>query len=384
MSYISPWIDEELAILQDHVGRFVRRELAPHREQWEAQGYVDRQAWQQAGSAGLLCASVPEAYGGGGGHRGHEAVILQEISRAGLWGGFGAGLSVSSGIVAHYILAYGTEAQKQRWLPKMASGEILGAIGMSEPGAGSDLQGIATSAKRVEGGYRVSGQKTFISNGQCADLIVTVVKTDPSAGAKGVSLIAVEPAVTEGFRRGRRLSKLGMHAQDTSDLFFDEVFVPEENLLGGEEGRGFQQLMHQLAWERLQLALVSTIAMESAVSLTVDYARERKLFGKPLLDFQNTQFKLAECKTQVTVARRFVDQLMAQLLAADLDGETAAMAKLWTTETQGRVIDECLQLFGGYGYVTDYPIARLYADARVTRIFGGASEVMKLIIARAL
>jgi len=382
--YVSPWIDEELAILQDHVARFVQRELAPHRERWEEQGYVDREAWLKAGQVGLLCASIPEEYGGGGGHRGHEAIIMQEIGRAGLWGGFGAGTSVSSCIVAHYILAYGTEAQKQRWLPKMAAGEIIGAIGMSEPGAGSDLQGVSTSAKKVEGGYRISGQKTWISNGQCADLIVAVVKTDPTAGAKGVSLIAVEPAGAEGFRRGRRLSKLGMHAQDTSELFFDEVFVPEENLLGGEEGRGFAQLMHQLAWERLQIAINATVAMEAAVALTVDYVRQRRLFGKLLADFQNTQFKLAECKTLATVSRRFVDRLMVELLADDVDPETAAMAKLWTTETQGKVIDECVQLFGGYGYVSEYPIARLYADARATRIFGGASEVMKLIISRAL
>jgi acyl-CoA dehydrogenase len=384
VTYSSPWIDEELSILQDHVARFLEREIVPDREKWEEQGFVDREAWLKAGQAGLLCASVPEQYGGGGGNRGHEAVIIQEMGRAGVAGGFGAGNMVSSCIVAHYILGYGSEAQKQRWLPAMAKGEIVGAIAMSEPGAGSDLQGVSTTARKVDGGYVINGSKTWITNGQCADLIITVCKTDPNAGAKGMSLIAVEPEHAEGFKRGKRLSKLGMHAQDTSELFFDEVFVPDDNLLGGEPGRGFVQLMQQLAWERLQIALTATVATESAVALAVDYVKQRKLFGKPLLDFQNTQFKLAECKTQAVVARRFIDTLMVDLLAGALDAETAAMAKLWTTETQGRVTDECLQLFGGFGYVTEYPIARLYADARVTRIFGGTSEVMKLIIARTL
>jgi len=384
MTYSSPWIDEELSILQDHVERFLRREIVPDREKWEEQGFVDRAAWLKAGAAGLLCASVPEEYGGGGGNRGHEAVIIQEMGRAGVAGGFGAGNMVSSCIVAHYILGYGSEAQKQRWLPGMARGEIVGAIAMSEPGAGSDLQGVSTSARKTDGGYVVNGSKTWITNGQCADLIIVVAKTDPAAGAKGMSLIAVEPAVAKGFKRGKRLSKLGMHAQDTSELFFDDVFVPDDNLLGGEPGRGFIQLMQQLAWERMQIALTATVAMESAVALAIDYVKQRKLFGKPLLDFQNTQFKLAECKTRAVVARRFVDTLMVDLMAGTLEPETAAMAKLWTTETHGKVVDECLQLFGGFGYVTEYPIARLYADARVMRIFGGTSEVMKLIISRTL
>ncbi len=384
MTYASAWMDEELRLLADTVERFLAREITPGREKWEEQGFVDREAWLKAGAAGLLCASIPETYGGGGGAFGHEIVIIQELGRAGLGGGFGAGNSVSSGIVAHYILNYGTEAQKQRWLPAMARGEIVGAIAMSEPGAGSDLQGVATTARKADGGYVVNGQKTWITNGQCADLIIVVAKTDPAAGAKGVSLVVVEPAVAKGFQRGKRLSKLGMHAQDTSELFFDEVWVPEENLLGGEPGRGFVQLMQQLAWERMQIAISATVAMESAVALAIDYVKQRRLFGKPLAEFQNTQFKLAECKTETVVARRFVDGLIVDLLAGRLDPETAAMAKLWTTETQGRVIDACLQFFGGFGYVTEYPIARLYADARVTRIFGGTSEVMKLIIARTL
>jgi len=384
MAYSSPWIDEELSILQDHAERFLRREIVPDWEKWEEQGFVDRAAWLKAGEAGLLCASVPEAYGGGGGNRGHEAIIIQEMGRAGLAGGFGAGAMVSSCIVAHYILGYGSEAQRRRWLPSMAKGEIVGAIAMSEPGAGSDLQGVSTTARKVDGGYVINGQKTWITNGQCADLIIVVAKTDPNAGSKGISLIAVEPEVAKGFARGKRLSKLGMHAQDTSELFFDDVFVPDDNLLGGEPGRGFIQLMQQLAWERMQIALTATVAMETAVALATDYAKQRRLFGQQLLEFQNTQFKLAECKTQAVVARRFVDALMGDLMAGSLAPETAAMAKLWTTETHGKVVDECLQLFGGFGYVTEYPIARLYADARVMRIFGGTSEVMKLIIARTL
>jgi acyl-CoA dehydrogenase len=384
MTYASPWMDEELTLLQDSVARFLEREIVPDREKWEEQGFVDRSAWLKAGEAGLLCASIPEAYGGGGGALGHEIVIIQEMGRAGVGGGFGAGNGVSSCIVAHYILNYGTEAQKQRWLPAMARGEIIGAIAMSEPGAGSDLQGVTTTARKADGGYLVNGQKTWITNGQCADLIVVVAKTDPGAGAKGISLVAVEPKAAPGFTRGKRLSKLGMHAQDTSELFFDDVLVPEENLLGGEPGRGFVQLMQQLAWERMQIAVSATVAMETAVDLAADYVKQRKLFGKHLLEFQNTQFKLAECKTQAVVARRFVDALIVDLLAGRLDPETAAMAKLWTTETQGTVIDACLQFFGGFGYVTEYPIARLYADARVTRIFGGTSEVMKLIISRTL
>jgi len=379
----SPWIDDELALLQDHVARFVAREFVPHAERWRQDRQVDRAAWLKAGEAGLLCASIPEAYGGGGGTLAHEAVIHQELTRAGLGGGFGAGNSVSSAIVAHYILTYGTEDQKQRWLPRMARGELIGAIAMTEPDAGSDLQAVRTTARPVEGGYRLSGQKTFISNGQTADLIVVVARTGDAHGAKGLSLVVVE-AAAKGFRRGRKLEKLGMHAQDTSELFFDEVFVPARNLIGETPGLGFAQLMHQLAWERMIIALDATVNMERAVQLTVDYVRGRKIFGKPLIEFQNTEFVLAEAKTEATVARTLVDALMVRLLAGDLDGPTAAMAKLWTTETQCRVIDACQQLFGGYGYMAEYPIAQLYADARVSRVYGGASEVMKLIIARTL
>ena len=380
----SPWIDDELALLQDHVARFVAREFVPHAERWRQDRQVDRAAWLKAGEAGLLCASIPEAYGGGGGTLAHEAVIHQELTRAGLGGGFGAGNSVSSAIVAHYILTYGTEDQKQRWLPRMARGELIGAIAMTEPDAGSDLQGVRTTARPADGGYRLNGQKTFISNGQTADLIVVVARTGDEPGAKGLSLVTVEVADAGGFRRGRKLEKLGMHAQDTSELFFDDVFVPAANLIGETPGRGFGQLMHQLAWERMIIALDATVNMERAVKLTVDYVRERKMFGKALIEFQNTEFVLADAKTEATVARTLVDALMVRLLAGELDPATAAMAKLWTTETQCKVIDACQQLFGGYGYMAEYPIAQLYADARVSRVYGGASEVMKLIIARTL
>jgi acyl-CoA dehydrogenase len=377
-------MDEEMALLQDATARFAQAELVPHVDRWEKQGFVDRDVWKKAGEIGLLGAAIPIDYGGGGGTLAHELTIYQEIVRSGLSGGFGAGYSVSSGIVGHYIMAYGTEAQKQRWLPGMASGDIIGAIAMTEPGAGSDLQGIRTTATRVQGGFALSGSKTYISNGQCADLIVVVAKTDPAAGGKGISLIVVEADKADGFTRGRNLDKIGMHSQDTSELFFDDCLVPEENLLGGVPGQGFVQLMQQLAFERMLIAIASVAAMEQAVALTRDFVRDRTMFGQKLWDFQNTQFKLAECRTLATVGRAFVDTLVTRLLTGELDPATAAMAKLWATDTQGKVIDECLQLFGGAGYMVEYPIARLYADARVSRIFGGSNEVMKLIIARAM
>ncbi|OYX36564.1 MAG: acyl-CoA dehydrogenase [Caulobacterales bacterium 32-69-10] len=376
-------MDEELSILETHVSRFLAAEIVPHAERWEREGRVDRETWRALGEAGLLCASMPESYGGGGGGYAHEAVIHQAFSRAGLGGGLGVGNSINSAIVSHYILSYGSEAQKQRWLPRMARGELIGAIAMTEPGAGSDLQALRASARPVEGGYQLKGQKTFISNGQIADLILVVARTGDAPGAKGLSLVVVE-APAAGFRRGRNLEKLGMHAQDTSELFFEDVFIPEDNLLGEAPGQGFAQLMKQLAWERLIIALAATVNMERAVQLTTVYVNERSAFGKPLMALQNTQFVLAEAKTEASVARAFVDGLMVRLIAGDLDAATAAMAKLWTTEAQCRVIDACQQLFGGYGYMAEYPIARLYADARVGRIYGGANEIMKLIIARTL
>lgn len=375
------WMDDELAMLGEHVAKFLAREFTPHADRWEREGVIDRSAWARAGEAGILCAGVPAEYGGGGGTRAHELVIAQEIARAGLGGGFGVSNSIHSSIVAHYILAYGTEEQKQRWLPAMARGEKVGAIAMTEPGVGSDLQRVRTKAVAVKGGWRLSGQKTFISNGQTADLVVVVARTG-EAGAKGISLLVIDGDAA-GFRRGRNLDKLGMHAQDTSELFFDDVFVPTDHLLG-VEGQGFAQLMHQLAWERMVIALDAVVNMERAVALTTDYVREREAFGQKLIEFQNSQFVLADSATQATVARTFLDSLIARLLADELDPVTAAKAKLWCTEAQCKVIDACQQLFGGYGYMTEYPIARLYADARVSRVYGGANEIMKLIIARAL
>ncbi|GIK50955.1 MAG: acyl-CoA dehydrogenase [Alphaproteobacteria bacterium] len=377
------WIDEELALLKEQVARFAEREMAPHAERWERERRVDRDAWSAAGRAGILCASIPEQYGGGGGNQAHEAIIAEELIRAGVGGGFGIGNGVSSGIVAHYILAYGDEAQKQRWLPAMARGELIGAVAMTEPGAGSDLQSIRTTAKREADAFVINGQKTFITNGQNCDLVVVVAKTDPTQGAKGISLIVVETAHCSGFERGKNLQKVGMHAQDTSELFFTDARVPAENLLGAE-GRGFIQLMEQLAWERLILALNATVMMERAVEITTAYVRDRTAFGQPLMGFQNTQFKLAECKTKAVVARALVDELMVKLLAGERDAVKAAMAKLWTSDTLGEVVDECVQLHGGYGYMAEYEIGRLWADARVMRIYGGANEIMKSIIARAL
>jgi len=379
----APWIDDELALLGEQVARFLEREFVPRAAAWEARGSIDPESWQKAADAGLLCAGIPEVYGGGGGSRAHEAVIHQEVSRAGLGGSFGIANSISSSIVAHYILAYGSEAQKRHWLPAMARGERIGAIAMTEPGAGSDIQAVRTFGRRVDGGFRLSGQKTFISNGQTANLVAVVARTEEAPGARGLSILMLETENAKGFARGRRLEKLGLHAQDTSELSFDGVFVPEQNLLGGA-GRGFEQLMHQLAWERLVIALDAVVGIERALDLTIAYVRERCAFGKPLIEQQNTQFVLADCKSQAIVARCLFDTLMVRLLADQLDPATAAAAKLWTTEAQCKVVDACLQLFGGYGYMTEYPIARLYADARVARIYGGANEIMKLIVARAL
>jgi len=380
---LSVWMDDELVMLEEHAARFIEGELAPRREQWERDGQVDQASWAMAGQAGILCASIPAEYGGGGGTFAHEAVIQQAATRAGIGSSFGVGNMIHSAIVAHYILSYGTEDQKQRWLPAMARGERIGAIAMTEPGAGSDLQNVRTRARAVQGGWLLSGAKTFISNGQTADLIVVVARTSEEKGGKGVSLLVVEAEGAEGFRRGRNLEKLGLHGQDTSELFFDDVIVPADNLLG-TEGGGFVQLMHQLAWERLVIALDAVVNMERAVALTTDYVRERQAFGKPLMEFQNTQFVLADCATQASVGRAFVDSLMVKLLAGTLDAVTAAKAKLWCTDTQCKVIDACQQLFGGYGYMSEYPIARMFADARVSRVYGGANEIMKLIIARAL
>ncbi|WP_011300867.1 acyl-CoA dehydrogenase family protein [Cupriavidus necator] len=376
-----PWITDDLAMFQDGIRKFIERELVPHEDRWWKQQHVDREIWRKAGEMGMLCASIPEEYGGGGGNFAHEAVITLEQSRAGV---SSLGTNVHSGIVAHYILRYGTEAQKQNWLPKMASGEIVAAIAMSEPGAGSDLKSIKARAVRDGDQYVLNGSKTFITNGFLADLILVVCKTDPDKGAKGVSIVVVETENLPGFRRGRILEKIGQKGQDTAELFFDDVRVPCTNLLGTEEGKGFYQLMQQLPQERMIIALGALSAMERAVELTTDYVRERKVFGATLLDMQNTRFKLAECKTKAVIAGAFVDDCMAKVLRDELDPETAAMAKWWGTQTSCEIIDECLQLHGGYGYMMEYPIARMYVNARVGKIYGGSNEIMKEIIARTL
>lgn len=380
-NYNSPWMDEDLKVLRDAVRQFYAKEFVPHYERWIAQGMVDRDAWNKAGAMGILCASIPEEYGGAGGTFAHEVVIAQELVRAGI-NGFSNG--VHSGILAHYILAYGTEEQKKRWLPKMASGEVVGAIAMTEPGAGSDLGGITTTAKRQGDFYLLNGSKTFITNGIHANLICVVVKTDPALGYKGISLLMLETENLEGFSRGLPLKKLGMKAADTAELFFDNVRVPAADLLGNEEGKGFAQLMNQLPRERLYIAVAAVTVMERAISETVKHVKERKAFGKHLIDFQNTRFKLAECKTEATIARVFVDHCIERALDGSLDLATAAMAKWWTTQKQCEIVDECMQHFGGYGYILEYPISQMYADSRVQKVYGGSNEIMKELIARTL
>lgn len=368
-------------MVRDTATRFLEREVAPHYDAFEQNEVVPRELWQKAGANGLLCASMPEAYGGAGGSFAHESAIIEALGHVGV---DGFGIALHNSIVAPYILHYGSEEQKRRWLPRMASGELIGAIAMTEPGAGSDLQGIRTRAVKDGNHYRISGAKTFITNGQLANLIIVVTKTDPEKGAKGTSLIIVETDGIEGFERGRNLDKIGLKANDTSELFFNDVRVPTANLLGTEEGQGFVQLMQQLPQERLQIGTSAVAMVERALALTIDYVKERQAFGRAVLDFQNTQFRLAEMKTEATIGRTFYNWCVAEHLEGRLTPELASMAKLWLTELQGRVVDGCLQLFGGYGYMNEYPIARMFRDARVQRIYGGTNEIMKLLIARSL
>ncbi|MEZ5552055.1 MAG: acyl-CoA dehydrogenase family protein [Pseudomonadales bacterium] len=379
-NYQSPWLDDELRMLQDAARKFFEAEFAPRNEAWINQGKVDRDAWNLAGAAGLLCAEIPVQYGGAGGDYRHETVIMEEMLRAGI-GGFGN--QVHSAIVAPYILNYGSEAQKQRWLPKMATGEMVGAIAMTEPNTGSDLQRIRTTAIRDGDDYIINGSKTYITNGQHADMIIVVAKTDPSLGAKGISLIVVE-GDAPGFQRGRNLKKLGQKAADTSELFFADCRVPVTHLLGDAEGRGFIQLMQQLPQERLNIAQAAVVQAERAIELTLDFVKERQVFGQRVLDFQNTRFKLAECKTEALIGRTFVDQCVLKLLKGELDAATASMAKYWCTQKQCDIIDECLQLHGGAGYMDEYEISRMYADARVQKIYGGTNEIMKELVGRTL
>ena len=368
---------------RDAFRKFCDKEIAPFHEAWEEQGYVDRAVWNKAGENGFLCMTMPEAYGGSGADKLYSVVQMEELARGGY---SGIGYSLHSEIVAPYLLHYGTEAQKLKYLPKLASGEMVGAIAMSEPAAGSDLQGVKTTAiQQADGSYLLNGSKTFITNGWHADLVVVVAKTNPAAGAKGTSLLLVERGMP-GFSVGKRLKKLGLKAQDTSELFFSDVSVPAANLLGGQahENRGFICLMEQLPWERLQIAITAVASAQAAIDWTVDYVKERKVFGQPVASYQNTRYTLAELQTQVQVARVFIDKC-TELLAGDkLDTATASMAKYWTTDLQCKVMDECVQLFGGYGYMWEYPITRAYADARVQRIYGGTNEIMKEVISRAM
>ena len=374
--------EEEIVLFENSVAKFFDAHAPESRvAKWREAGVVEREMWTQAGAAGLLCLAIPEEYGGAGGDYRHEVIFMEQIGKKGV-DGFGA--SLHNAIVAPYILHYGSQEQKEKWLPRMASGELVGAIAMTEPGAGSDLQGVRTSAKRSGNQYLISGQKTFITNGQTANLIIVVAKTDPSAGAKGTSLIVVETDEAEGFARGRNLDKIGMEAQDTSELFFNDVRVPTSNLIGPEEGQGFVQLMQQLPQERLNIAVQGMATIERALEETIAYVKERRAFGKRILDFQNTQFKLAECKTEATVGRVFVARLIGLHLEGKLDAATASMAKYWISDLENKIVDECLQLFGGYGYMNEYPIARMYRDSRVQRIYGGTNEIMKVLIARTL
>ena len=364
---------------RDSVRRFMQEEVVPHDERWQEQGYADKDVWRKAGANGFLCPTMPPEYGGSGADKLYSVVLMEEQARA---NNSTLGFGLHSEIVAPYLLAYGAEALKKKYLPKMASGEMVGAIAMSEPAAGSDLQGVKTTAIRKGSSYLLNGSKTFITNGWNCDMVIVVAKTDPAKGAKGTSLFIVDTSM-QGFSKGKRLKKMGLKGQDTAELFFDNVEVPAGNLLG-QEGNGFIYLMQELPWERLQIAIGAVAKAEAAIGWTRDYVIERKAFGKPVSSFQNTRFKLAELATEVQVARVFVDKCIELLLHKNLDTATASMAKYWVTDLENKIVDECLQLFGGYGYMDEYPISRMYRDSRVQRIYGGTNEIMKLLIARTL
>ena len=374
------WMDDELQAFRDEVAKFAEAEMLPQDAQWREQRNVGKDIWRRAGELGLLCTDIPADYGGAGGDFRHEAVIYEELNRRGL-SGFGQGVH---SIAAHYLLNHGTEEQKKRLLPRMARGELIGAIGITEPGAGSDMKGIRTRAVRDGDDYIVSGSKIFISNGSLAGLIALVVKTDSAPGSKSVSLLMVETENLPGFRVGRVLDKMGLHAQDTAELFFDGARVPAANLLGGEEGKGMYQLMSDLPYERILIGVCGVAAMEGALAATLQYTKERKAFGQSVYEFQNTKFRLAEIATIARVARTFIDDCIVRVAKGQLDTVTASMAKWWITDMQQKVLDECVQLHGGYGYMNEYLVCRLFADSRVQRIYGGTNEIMKEVISRAL
>lgn len=372
--------EPEHALFRDSVRRFAAAEIAPHFDRWEEAGIVDRAYWDKGAAAGLLCPQVPEAYGGIGGDFRFNAVVIEELWYAG-FAGPAADFSVHSDVCCGYLLSYGSEEQKRKWLPRMISGQTVCAIAMTEPGTGSDLQGVRTRARRDGDSYVVNGQKTFISNGQHCDLVIAVVRTG-GEGSGGMSLLLIE-ADRPGFRRGRNLDKLGHRSADTSELFFDDVRVPVDNLLS-DEGRAMPQLMGELPQERLTIALQSIAAAQKAFDLTCRYVRERTAFGKPVAEFQNTRYRLADLKADLAVGWAYIDQCIARHIAGELSSHDASTAKLWCSEMQGRVVDQCVQLHGGYGFMREYEICRLYADARVQRIYGGTSEIMRELIARAL
>ncbi len=378
--YNSPWMTEDHVMFRDSVRRFFETEFVPQREHWIERKHMEPEYWQKAGEVGILCPDVPTEYGGGGGDFGFDAITYEELQRACI-SSFGNGIQ---SIVAHYLLVYGTEEQKQRWLPGMASGNIISAIAMTEPGTGSDLQAVKTTAIRDGDDYVINGSKTFITNGYNANLVCIVAKTDPEARAKGISLIMAEVDGLDGFSRNPPLKKIGMKGQDTSELFFDEMRVPVGNLLGTEEGQGFYQLMAQLPRERLIVGLSSVAIMETALERTIAYTKERRAFNQTISDFQNTKFKLAEAATETKIARVFIDHCIEALIAGTLDAETASMAKWWCSERQFNLVNECLQLHGGYGYMMEYPIAHYFTDSRVQMIYAGSNEIMKELISRSL
>ncbi|MEL7688387.1 acyl-CoA dehydrogenase family protein [Citromicrobium bathyomarinum] len=374
--------DEEISIFADAVGKFYEKHAPEKRVlKWREDGQVEREFWREAGEAGLLGVSVPEEYGGHGGDFRHDLVVIDQQSKKGVEG-FAA--SLHNVIILPYLVRHGTEEQKKKYLPRLVSGDLVSAIAMTEPGVGSDLQSITTTALKDGNGYRINGSKTYISNGQIADFVIVVAKTDPNERHKGISLVLLETEGAEGFQRGKKLDKIGLDAQDTSELFFDDVFVPGDAILGGEEGKGFYQLMGELPQERLIIAVQAMEGIERALNVTLDFVKERKAFGQTIWDFQNTQFTLADLKARGTAARVFVNDCIAKLLEGKLDVATASMAKYWLTELQSEVVDKCLQLHGGSGYINDYAIARLYRDTRIARIFGGSNEIMKMLIARSM